>query len=354
MCDENADRVNIPVLSARLLTYSTPRRCRVTMRGTVATLLVLLALGSLASGGERVSPSSEPTIVRGELSEFHIPLGTDQRVCIDAIYSSGAHGVDCRERSWRLTNPDPSHPVASIDETGMVAALAVGKATLSVTYLGRTLSTQCIVAAPEVKKLQLGQCYPTIDAGSKESFRVTAELERGAWKEVMRGVRWTVADVAPARQVAVIDQAGQVTGLHPGMAEIQATWMGQTASTILSVVSSSKAAPAPARIPGLRPKTWRHLCMARLRHVWLPRLRALPKAAVAVRNIGDRHYGVITVAVRQGALEREISIHWDPEECDAGAPNSGWTPTGFDWRSPSTQLEIILSAAGYDCLDYIP
>lgn len=94
--------------------------------------------------------------------------------------------------------------------------------------------------------------------------------------------------------------------------------------------------------------------MARLRHVWLPRLRALPKAAVEIRNIGDRHFGVITVAVRPGAIEREISLHWDPEECDAGAPNSGWTPMGFDWRSPSTQLEIILSAAGYDCLAYIP
>ena len=205
-----------------------------------------------------------------------------------------------------------------------------------------------------LKKLNLGKSYPTLDAGSKESFRVTAEFERGGWKEVMRGVRWTVADVALALQVAVIDQAGQVTGLRPGMAQIQATWMGQTASTMLSVVSPSKAAPAPARIPGFQPKNWRRLCMARLRHIWLPWLRALPKAEVELKNTGDRHSGMITVAVRQRALKREISIHWDPEECDAGTPNSGWTPAGFDWRTPPTQLENILAAAGYDCLDYIP
>lgn len=348
------DRANIPALSARSPTYSNRRRRGVTMRCSVATLLTLLALGSFASGGERFSPTSEPTIVRGELSELLIPLGTDRRVCIDAIYSNGTHGMDCRDHDWRMTNPDPSHPVASIDATGMVAALSVGKATITVTYLGRTLSALCTVAAPVPTKLNLGHSYPTIDVGSKESFRVTADLERRGWTEVMRGVNWTVTDVEPALQVAVIDQAGQVTGLHPGMAKIQATWMGQTASTVLSVVSPSKAAPAPVRISGLQPQTWRRLCLARLRSIWLPRLRALPKAEVKVRNIGDRHYGVITVAVRQGALRREISIRWNPEECDAGGPNSGWTPAGFDWRTPSTQLEIILGTAGYDCLEYIP
>lgn len=351
MYDGNSDRVSIP---ARSQTRSTWRRCWAPLQCTVATLLTLLSLGSFAAGGVPSSPNPEPTIVGGQLSELHIPQGTDQRVCVDAVYSTGAHGVDCRPHDWRMTNPDPSHPVASIDATGMVSGLSVGKETITVTYLGRTLSGLCTVSALVPRKLNLGQSYPTIDTGSKESLRVTAEFEPGGWKEVMRGARWTVADVAPALQVAVIDQAGQVTGLHPGMAQIQATWMGQTASTMLSVVSPSKAAPAPVRIPGLQPKTWRHLCMARLRHIWLPRLRALPKAEVALKNTGDRHYGVITVAVRQGALAREIGIHWDPEECDAGAPNSGWTPTGFDWRTPSTQIENILAAAGYDCLGYIP
>lgn len=351
MYDASSDRVSIP---ARSQTRSTWRRCGVTLQSAVVTLLTLLPLGSFAAAHVPSSPNPEPIIVGGQLSELHIAQGTDQRVCIDAIYSTGAHGLDCRPHDWRITNPDPSHPVASIDATGMVSGLAVGKATISVSYLGRTLSALCTVAAPVLRKLNVGHSYPTIDTGSKESLRVTAELEPGGWKEVMRGVRWTVADVAPALQVAVIDEAGQVTGLHPGMAQIQATWMGQTAATMLSVVSPSKAAPAPSRIPGLKPKTWRHLCMARLRHIWLPRLRALPKAEVETKNTGDSHFGVITVAVRQGALVREISIHWDPEECDAGAPNSGWTPTGFDWRTPSTQLENILAAAGYDCLDYIP
>jgi hypothetical protein len=52
-----------------------------------------------------------------------------------------------------------------------------------------TLSKLCTVAATVLKKLNLGKSYPTLDAGSKESFRVTAEFERGGWKEVMRGVR---------------------------------------------------------------------------------------------------------------------------------------------------------------------
>lgn len=322
------------------------------LASTVATLCTLHGLDSFAQGSQVASRAPEPTVLRFETRNPSTPLGTTERVCVQVIYSNGEIRVAC-ELDWRVTNPDPSHPVAVAEEIG-ITGLSVGQATIMANYQGLTVSALFTVTEPVLKNFTMGPLYPTIREGSIASLSVMAEFASCCPKPVVRGVRWTVAAVEPATEVAVIDQTGQARGLHPGMAEIRATWMGKTASTMLSVVRPSTDAPEPVRIPGLRLKTWRRLCMARLRSIWLPRLRALPNAKVELKSTGDRTFVAITVAVRQAAVEREINIHWTPDECDAGGPTGGWTPTGFDWHAPSTQLEHVLAAAGYDCSTYLP
>lgn len=323
------------------------------MAFSVAVLVAIQAPGSLPEGLAGSDPAPGPTIVRGELRPLQLPIGTEGHACVDIYFSDGAAAMRCDGPDWRMTNPDPAHPVASVDAKGKVSALAAGQATLSVSYRGLTLSAPCTVTDPAVRTLQITTPYPTIDEGSTATFRAAAEYEKYTFKDVVRGVRWTVTDVEPAKQVAIIDQDGRVRGLRSGMAEIRATYLGHTASTMLSVVAPSKASPDPVRILGLKPRKWRRLCMARLRRIWIPRLRALPEAKVELKDTGDRDFGLIRIAVKQATLAREISIHWS-DDCDAGGPTSGWTPDGFDGRSPSAPVEHILAAAGYDCLAYIP
>lgn len=319
----------------------------------VAMLVAIQGPGTFSEGLAGPTPAPGPTIVRGELRALQIPLGTEGHACVDLYFSDKTAAMLCDGPDWRMTNPDPAHPVASVDAKGMVSALAAGQATLSVSYRGLTLSAPCTVTNPAVRTFQITAPYPTIDQGSTETFRVFAEYEERSFKEVVRGVDWTVTDVAPVTQVASIDQSGHARGLHPGMAEIRATYMGHTASTMLSVVAPSKASPDPVRISDLKPRKWRRLCMSRMRRIWIPQLHALPDAKVWIKETGDRIYGQIKVAVRQATVAREITVHW-ADDCDAGGPTSGWTPDGFDWRSPSTPVEHILAAAAYDCLGYIP
>jgi len=99
-----------------------------------------------------------------------------------------------------------------------------------------------------------------------------------------------------------------------------------------------------------RSNAWRKVCLGRLKKTWLPKLRQLPDARVELKTEQDRTAASIDLRVRDNETERSIHLFWDPDECDAGAPNGGWMPTGFDWKSPQTPLEKLLAEAGNDCL----
>lgn len=100
---------------------------------------------------------------------------------------------------------------------------------------------------------------------------------------------------------------------------------------------------------------WRLLCTARLRQIWMPKLRQLPAVQIELKS-EQTHYtsADMYVRVRQAGILRGIRLFWDPDECDAGAPNGGWIPEGFDWPSPSSRLEHVLADAGNDCAKRIP
>lgn len=78
-----------------------------------------------------------------------------------------------------------------------------------------------------------------------------------------------------------------------------------------------------------------------------------PGARIALQTEQDKTAASIELRVRVDGTERSIYIFWNPDECDAGAPNGGWSPTGFDWKSPQTPLVKMLTDAGNDCLKYM-
>jgi hypothetical protein len=103
-----------------------------------------------------------------------------------------------------------------------------------------------------------------------------------------------------------------------------------------------------------RSNRWRHLCVERLHQIWLPRLRRLTGARVAMKSKQRGTNATIDIEVRQGGTLRGIYLFWDPDECDAGAPTGGWTADGFDSHAPATQLERLLTETGDDCAQRIP
>jgi hypothetical protein len=107
------------------------------------------------------------------------------------------------------------------------------------------------------------------------------------------------------------------------------------------------------RMMKTRSERWRHLCIKRLHRIWLPRLRRSIGGHVEMKSEQKGTEATIDIEVRQDGVLRAIHVFWDPDECDAGAPNGGWIPQGFAWRAPATALERLLSAAGNDCAERI-
>lgn len=95
---------------------------------------------------------------------------------------------------------------------------------------------------------------------------------------------------------------------------------------------------------------WRKVCLGLLKQTWLPKLRQLPGAKVELKTAQAATLASINLLVRVEGAERAIHLFWNPDECDAGGPNGGLRPSGFDWKSPQTPLERLLIDAGNDCL----
>lgn len=144
-----------------------------------------------------------------------------------------------------------------------------------------------------------------------------------------------------------------VPGAVPSASTLKTVALGR------SVTVQAEEPLAPERRDELRrmrrrSERWRLQCTSRLRRVWLPQLRLLPGAKVTLKSDQSGTSTDLDLQVQWQGGVRSIHIFWDPDECDAGAPNSGWRPDGFDWRAPSDPLEKLLAAAGNDCLAQMP
>jgi hypothetical protein len=98
-----------------------------------------------------------------------------------------------------------------------------------------------------------------------------------------------------------------------------------------------------------RSNRWRHVCLNRLRTIWLPQLRRLTGAQVEMTTWQSGTTATIDLEVRWDGVVRGIDLFWDPDECDAAQPNGGWRPRAFEWQAPDTKLERLLADAGTDC-----
>jgi hypothetical protein len=314
-------------------------------------LLCTLSTTLLAASSFAARPALRVQI---EPSAPKLPVGVKQGFYVRLDYADGSVAYDYSPQSWRIVSATCGVTVASIDEKGWAQTLAAGHARLEVNYEGHHAATTLTVFDEPPTALELSPPYETVDRGTEFALQVKAQFasspQSWRWWERDGLVSWTATDVEAGTHVVSIDEHGRARALNSGVAEIAATVAGKRVSTQVMVVEP--AADSPRRIVGrkLSPPAVYRACRARLRRLWLPKLRALAGAPVELRGKSTRRRADISFGVR-GADAPTIDIYWDPDECDAGGPTTGWSGN-FDWRVPRTPLEKLLTFAGYDCLAY--
>ncbi|WP_160918109.1 cell wall-binding repeat-containing protein [Guptibacillus hwajinpoensis] len=129
--------------------------------------------------------------------------------------------------TWDSSNKD----VASVDASGNVKALSVGKATIKVTTVDGSIeaSYELEVEPVKVSSVTLNQSSATLIVGHSETFIATVSPENATNQKVT----WTSSNT----EVAKVDAEGTVTALTQGTAKITAASVdgGQEATLDLTV-----------------------------------------------------------------------------------------------------------------------
>ena len=127
--------------------------------------------------------------------------------------------------------------VATVNSTGLVTGAGNGTATITATA-GAVSGSATVMVAQEVSAVAVTPAADTVVVG--DTLRLAAEAA-DANRHALAGVEfeWEVSDTL----VAAVDDAGLVTGVGAGEAEVTATAAGVTGRAALTVV-----APAPTAI----------------------------------------------------------------------------------------------------------
>src|SRR6266498_1021210 len=151
-----------------------------------------------------------------------------------------------RAVTWASSNG----AVATVNNSGLVSALAAGSATITATSEGQSGSAAVTVAPVTVASVAVSPATASIQVGQTAQLTATPKDASGNTLSG-RVVNWTSSN----NSVATVSSSGLVTGLTAGSATITATSEGQSGSAALTVtaapvpVASVAVSPATATIP---------------------------------------------------------------------------------------------------------
>jgi uncharacterized protein YjdB len=213
---------------------SNRRKCSIKVHAACAALLCLSLLSGCGAGGFApgiarnqvvlvsiaITPAN-PSLILGTLNQF-TAIGTFSDQSTKDITASVA---------WSSSNQN----IASINSSGMTAALALGSLSISATSGSITGSTSVSVQAPTLISISILPANGTIAATTTLQFHALGNYSDGSVQNVTRQVTWASSNTA----VAQILNTGGARGQAPGSSTITATLGSISASTTLNVTNAT-------------------------------------------------------------------------------------------------------------------
>ena len=224
------------VLQGRTVTYTSSDPAIATVNGTGLVTAVAQGTARVDVASEGVKASVAVTVSPIPIASIAVvPNVVTLRVTQTAALTAearDAQGQPLANRTFSWSSSAPS--VASVDQSGLVTAVAVGTATISATSEGRTGSAVITVAPEPVNSVTLTVPRNYIVPG--DTMHLTVVL-RDAQNNVLTG-RTVSFSATPAGRVTV-DAAGVVTGISSsGSSDVTATSEGKSATIQIASVAA--------------------------------------------------------------------------------------------------------------------
>ena len=206
----------------------------------LASLCVLM-VSLWGCGGSSSTPHvSPPTLTSIAISTTNstVALGATQQFKVTATYSDSSTADVTSSTSWSSSDSTKATIQTSGQQSpGLSKGIAAGSVVITASFGGKAATTT--LAIKPLKAVAISPADPVIAKGATTLFNATAIYTDGSKGDATASANWTSSDMT----VATIETSGQsspglATAVANGSANIQATYGGITALTILNVSTS--------------------------------------------------------------------------------------------------------------------
>jgi uncharacterized protein YjdB len=201
-----------------------------TVSGSTTHFSTYAPIGVVSVAQVVLTPTPQPVIV-----------GSTVQLSAQTLDASGGT-LQGRTVAW--TSSDAAK--ATVSQSGLVTAVAVGSATITATSEGKTASATVTVIPVPVSTVLVTAASQTITVGSTTTLTATTRDAAGNTL-AGRAVTWSLSDATRA----VIATDGTLTGLAVGSVTVTATSEGKTGSATITIAQqpvASVAVTAPATV----------------------------------------------------------------------------------------------------------
>ena len=211
--------------------------------GTFGTLLSVSVAGLMACSGastersttrNRNNPTNTPNLrvesIALRIGNQVLGSGAQTTVELFAQYENGDSKKIESGATWISSNTE----IATVDESGLVTAVAPGAANISATFQEQTASLQVTVTGSQTPlvAILLSPDNAELEAETQVTFTAKGVYGDGQQYDITQSVTWSSSNTA----VATVDSSGIVSGLAAGMVTISASSSNVQGMTALTVI----------------------------------------------------------------------------------------------------------------------
>lgn len=231
------------ILTGRVVTWSSSN-------DPVAVVSSLGRVTAVSAGAATISATSEGVVATASVTVSNVPVATVQVTPANPSLQVGATlgmTATMRDASGNILSGRPvtwatgNSSIATVDNAGVVSAVATGSTSVTATSEGQTGSTTITVATVPVSSVTVTPNSPQMFPNDVLQFTATARDANGN-QLFGRPVVWSSSDVSVA---TVNASSGLVTAVAVGGATIKATVDGVEGSTSVFVVTVQSVTLVP-------------------------------------------------------------------------------------------------------------
>jgi len=211
---------------------SNPSVPTVNDRGLVTTIAAgtatITATSGTVSGSQTLTVTSLLSSISVTPTNPSMPAGSYRLFTATGTYSDGTSEVLRTQGTWNSSDTT----VVTVTYGGLVAAVAPGIATITVTQGSISGHTTVTVIPWILSAISVTHANPTVPVGITQQFRATG-IYSGGIIDITMQVTWSSSNPS----VATVNDRGLVTSIAAGTATITATSGSISGDTVLTVAS---------------------------------------------------------------------------------------------------------------------